>query len=279
MSYKTLFNTPHNLLTKANKKWYPIYLEYAKIVQNEYGITAYKKDESIDIPVGVLSCLLLGPGTSITHGAIKTCSDCQCDIHWVGEDAMIYYATGIDPVTTNENAMKQIEARCNKEKRLDIVRKMFLIRYKDFDVEKLNIKNMMGHEGIMVKNCYEELSDKYKTPWIKRSYNTGGQLDNQDINFAISYANSLLYSVCFSVIISMGFLPSIGFIHNGSMRDFVLDISDIYKKEISLDASFESISRCGKFNMEDIKQKMYRNFENKKILKVVSEDLQKIFDQ
>ena len=44
------------------------YLEHAVIEQEQHSIAAFTPDGRISLPAANLSCLLLGPGTRITHG-------------------------------------------------------------------------------------------------------------------------------------------------------------------------------------------------------------------
>jgi len=38
----------------------------------------------------MLNCVLLGPGTSVTHEAIKVMAAANCNICWVAEDSMMF---------------------------------------------------------------------------------------------------------------------------------------------------------------------------------------------
>lgn len=47
-----------------------LYIEHAIIEQNDTAIVAIKKEGKIPIPIAAMTCLLLGPGTRVTHAAI-----------------------------------------------------------------------------------------------------------------------------------------------------------------------------------------------------------------
>ncbi len=55
-----------------------IYFEHAIIEQDAQSIVAIRKDGRVPIPVAATTCLLLGPGTSITHAAIRTIGENEC---------------------------------------------------------------------------------------------------------------------------------------------------------------------------------------------------------
>ena len=44
-----------------------LYLEHAVIEQNDTAIVAIQKQGRTPIPIAGMTCLLLGPGTSVTH--------------------------------------------------------------------------------------------------------------------------------------------------------------------------------------------------------------------
>jgi len=275
-----LTHVPKKLLTRSDKKWYPFYIDHAKIVQKDYGINSINENGNIvDIPIGLCSSILMGPGTSITHGAISICADCNCLIEWVGENSSIYYATGISPVSSNKNAMNQIKIRCNRKLRLEIVKKLFKIRYKDLDVNSLTIKNMMGIEGHKVRTTYSNLSKTYGVVWRGRKYTHSNYKTSDDINKGISFANSILYSFCKNIIISNGYLPSIGFIHCSSMIDFVLDLADVFKEKYALEVAFESMMRCKTFNMEDLRHRSILKYESDKASKQINNCLHILFEE
>lgn len=86
-----------------------IYLDHAIIEQDSLSIVAVCKDGRIPIPVATTTCLLLGPGTSITHSAMKTIAENGCMVVWCGEDSIRFYAMGIGETRNSQNLLKQAE--------------------------------------------------------------------------------------------------------------------------------------------------------------------------
>ena len=58
------------------------YVEHAIIDQSDSSIVLHRGEENIPVPVSALTCLMLGPGTKITHAAIKTICENGCMIVW-----------------------------------------------------------------------------------------------------------------------------------------------------------------------------------------------------
>ena len=62
-----------------------LYFEHAVVEQDNSSIVVLQKDGKIPVPVSSLTCLLLGPGISVTSAAIKTITENGCLIIWCGE--------------------------------------------------------------------------------------------------------------------------------------------------------------------------------------------------
>lgn len=62
-----------------------LYIEHAIIEQNDTAIVAIRKEGRVPIPIAAMTCLLLGPGVSITHAAIRAICENGCMAIWCGE--------------------------------------------------------------------------------------------------------------------------------------------------------------------------------------------------
>ena len=84
-----------------------IYLEHATIEQEDLSIAVRKKGMRLSLPVSSLTCLMLGPGTSITHAAIKTANENGCMVMWCGEYGARFYAAGHGETRSAKNILLQ----------------------------------------------------------------------------------------------------------------------------------------------------------------------------
>ena len=71
-----------------------LYIEHAIIEQNDAAIVAIQKNGRTPIPIAAMTCLLLGPGTSVTHAAIRAICDNGCMSFCCGERSERFYAAG-----------------------------------------------------------------------------------------------------------------------------------------------------------------------------------------
>lgn len=71
-----------------------LYVERARIEQDQSAIVLLDDTGRVPVPVASLAVLLLGPGTSITHAALTACADNGCSVAICGEAGVRLYASG-----------------------------------------------------------------------------------------------------------------------------------------------------------------------------------------
>src|SRR5690606_39348401 len=79
----------------------------------------------------LLSLLLLGPGTSVTHAAIATMAEAGCLVAWVGEQAVRFYAQGLGETRSSANLLRQARLWAYPDELMRIVRRMYEMRFQD----------------------------------------------------------------------------------------------------------------------------------------------------
>ncbi|MCR4764225.1 MAG: type I-E CRISPR-associated endonuclease Cas1e [Lachnospiraceae bacterium] len=254
-----------------------ISIEKAIIEQEDSSIVIVRDDGNIPIPVSSLTCLLLGPGTSITHAAMKTIADNGCMVVWCGENTGCFYASGMGETRSADNLLLQAKLCMDPEAHMAVVRKMYEIRFPTVPTKTMTLQQIRGMEGIRVKETYKVESKRTGVKWSGRDYKKTEWEDSDDINKALSMSNAILYSVCHAAIVSLGFSPGLGFVHTGKMLSFVYDIADLYKTETTIPAAFEAV-RDAKGNLEE-KVKLYtrQKIAKARILKRVADDIEKLF--
>ncbi len=122
---------------------------------------------------------------------------------------------------------------------------MFQFRFPELDLSDKSLHEMMGMEGIRVKNLYRECANKYGVDWKQRSFRPGALDFSDTTNKIITCCNAALYGVITSIVAALGLSPRVGFIHSGSPLPFVYDIADLYKAEISFDLAFKLTKDMG----------------------------------
>lgn len=234
---------PIAALPQAKDRWTPLYLEHGRVEVDDSSIKWIGADGLVcHLPVASLSCLLVGPGVTVTHAAVKACADSNTPLAWVGEDCLRFYAFGVTPTHDNSNARLHATWWADRKLHTLVGRRMFAMRFPDINVEKYSIKELRGMEGIRVRALYGEYGRRFGVTWKGRDYNTSNWQLSDQINRAVSAANASLYAITYAVCASMGFIPSLGFVHAAGTLPFIYDMADMFKRETSFLAAFETLA-------------------------------------
>lgn len=226
-------------LTRVEDRVSFIYLEHCVVHRDANAITARDENGVIHIPAATLSVLMLGPGTTITQQAMMLLADNGATAIWVGEHGVRYYAHGRSLARSTRLLIAQAAAVSHRQRRLNVARAMYHMRFPGEDTSVLTMQQLRGREGARIRRCYREHSRRTGVPWNGREYDPDDFTGSDPINQALSAAHSCLYGIVHAVIISVGASPGLGFIHTGHERSFVYDIADLYKAEISIPVAFE----------------------------------------
>ena len=158
-----------------------------------------------------------------------------------------------------------------------VVRKMYECRFPTIDLSEYTLQQLRGMEGIRVKQIYKTESKRTGVSWNARKYKTISWEDSDDINKAISYANTILYGICHAAIVTLGFSPGLGFIHTGKMRSFVYDIADLYKADITIPAAFDVVSQSPVDLYGALRRECHKRIRQMRLLQRIPEDISRIF--
>ena len=236
---RLLIKITRDTLPQVKDKYPFIYLERGRLEIDDSSIKWIDCDGNvIRLPVAMLNCLLLGPGTTVTHEAVKVMAASNCGLCWVGEDSLIFYAAGQTPTSDTRNFRRQMLLSADPDKSLKVAARMFARRFPGEKLENKTLHQLMGMEGLRVRQLYEKKAIEYKVGWKGRQF-TPGKFEMGDVtNRILTSANAALYGIICSAVHSMGYSPHIGFIHSGSPLPFVYDMADLYKEELSIDLAF-----------------------------------------
>jgi CRISPR-associated protein Cas1 len=215
-----------------------LYLERCVVNRSESAITVTDRRGTVCVPAAMLGVIVLGPGSNITHRAVELLGDAGASIIWAGERGVRYYAHGRPLTHSSRLLVAQAKAVSNTRSRLDVARRMYMMRFPDEDVSRMTMQQLRGREGARVRTAYRRLSKETGVEWKSRNYDPDDFDAGDTINMAISAANSCLYGMAHCAIVAIGCSPGLGFIHTGREKSFVYDIADLYKTEISLPIAF-----------------------------------------
>jgi CRISPR-associated protein Cas1 len=185
------------------------------------------------LPVGGVACLLLEPGTRISHAAVAMAAKVGTLLLWVGQGGTRLYAAGQPGGARSDRLLYQAQLALDDQARLKVVRKMYALRFEEEAPSRRSIEQIRGIEGNRVKETYKLLAKQYKVKWNGRKYDPQNWMLGDLPNQCISAATAALYGITEAAVLAAGYTPGIGFIHTGKPLSFVYDIADIVKfKEV-----------------------------------------------
>jgi len=267
-----------NMLPQISDRYPFIYLERGRVEIDDSSVKWIDSEGNlVRIPSALLQTVLLGPGTSITHEAVKVLTASNTTVCWVGEDSLLFYAVGTTPTSNTRNLRLQAKLASTDKSRLAIARRMFTFRFPEDDVESKTLSELMGMEGRRVKATYERLATEYGVGWKGRSYVPGkfelGDMTNQ----IITASNAALYALITSSVYHLGYSPHIGFIHSGSPLPFVYDLADLYKEELCIDLAFKlTYEMGGIYNRHTVAEEFRERVIESNLLARIPKDIARI---
>jgi len=207
-------------------------LDGAFVVVDKTGIRTH-------VPVGSIACLMLEPGTRVSHKAAALAARVGTLLVWVGEAGVRLYASGQPGGARSDRLLYQAKLALDDHARLKVVRKMYEIRFGEKPPEHRSVDQLRGIEGARVRKMYQLLAKRYGVEWKQRNYDAeewgSGDLPNR----CLSSATACLYGITEAAVLAAGYAPAVGFIHTGKPLSFIYDIADLVKFDTVVPVAFK----------------------------------------
>ena len=192
------------------------------------------------IPFQSLSMILLGPGSTVSHDALRLMARHGTALVAVGEDGVRCYTAPPLMPDTSDIARRQMRAwGDSQDSRIAIARKMYALRLGEV-LPHQSLDALRGIEGARMKRTYQTLAQRYGITWRGRRYDRSNPLAADIPNQAINHASVAVTSAAVIAVTAVGAIPQLGFIHEHSGEAFALDIADLVRDAILLPAAFTS---------------------------------------
>lgn len=246
------------------------YLEHSKIVKIDDKV-AYTKDFKskefyFSIPYANTAVLLLGPGTSITQGAMHHLVSEGTMIAFTGGDGFPVFAGSLSEYRPTQYCQEWIKkwdninwrlevAKSFQIKRIDLVNTYWPKILKEYDIEnkiincgdifnngllKSNTKeSILGYEANYAKSLYRILSEIFNT-----KFNRKPQLKDDIVNELIDSQNYYAYGISGTVLWTLGIPYAFPVLHGDTRKGaLVFDLADIIKDSFLLPLAFISAEK------------------------------------
>ena len=228
------------------------------------------------IPAGSVACLMLEPGSRVSHAAVALASRVGCLLVWVGDAGVRLYASGQPGGARADRLLYQARLALDDDARLKVVRKMYSLRFKEEAPERRSVEQLRGIEGVRVRKMYELLARQYNVTWRHRNYDYN-EWESGDIpNRCLSSATACLYGICEAAILAAGYAPAVGFIHTGKPQSFVYDIADIFKFETVVPVAFRIASKKPSNPERDVRLACREVFRQTKLLERIIPKIEEV---
>ena len=206
-------------------------LDGAFVLVDENGIRTH-------IPIGGLACVMLEPGTRISHMAVVLAARAGTLLIWVGEAGVRLYAAGQPGGARADRLLLQARLARDEDARLRVVRKIYALRFNEDAPARRSVDQLRGIEGARVRETYRLLAQRHGVRWDGRRYDPTEWDASDVVNRCLSAATAALYGITEAAVLAAGYAPAIGFLHTGKPQSFVYDIADILKFDTVVPEAF-----------------------------------------
>jgi CRISP-associated protein Cas1 len=210
-------------------------LDGAFVLVDENGVRLH-------IPIGGLACLMLEPGTRVSHAAVALAARAGTLLIWVGEAGVRLYAAGQPGGARSDRLLYQARVALDDEARLRVVRRMYTMRFGEEPPARRSVEQLRGIEGARVREMYKALAARHGVRWDGRRYDPADWNEADLVNRCLSAATAALYGITEAAVLAAGYAPAIGFLHSGKPQSFVYDIADLFKFDTVVPEAFRVVA-------------------------------------
>jgi len=231
-----------------------LYLEHAQVVQDRTGVWAIREGEPgidgqrspngpdkehVQIPVGGICVVMLGPGTSVTQPAMTSMANSGATVMFTGGGGVPAYASAVPLTSSARWAQAQARMWASDTSLLNAAHHLYLTRFPAFPTgAAITLNAMRGLEGRMVRDAYQTCARNAGQRYFKRDPTA-----DDPVNTSLNVANGILYGCAASACATLAVNPALGIIHRGNARALLFDLADVYKTTISIPAAFRAASQ------------------------------------
>lgn len=206
------------------------------------------------IPHQSILLVMLGPGSTVSHDALRLLARHGAGLAAVGDDGVrLYTAPPLMPDFSNL-ARRQTELWADANRgRLDVARRMYAFRLQEI-LPHRDIAVLRGIEGARVKALYANLAQRHGIKCNGRRYDRANPLAADLPNQAINHAASAVEGAAAIAVTATATIPQLGFIHEDSGQSFVLDIADLFRDDVTVPCAFRAVAAQKKAPGESIER-------------------------
>jgi CRISPR-associated protein Cas1 len=192
------------------------------------------------VPHQAVSLILLGPGSTVSHDALRLLARHNTGLAAIGEDGVRFYTA--QPLLPDHSALGRAQARAwadEKGARMVVARRMYAWRLGEV-LPHRDIAVLRGIEGARVKEIYRLIAERMGLRWNGRRYDRSDPLAADGPNQAINHAASAVEGAAAIAVAATAPIPQLGFIHEDSGQSFVLDVADLFRDTVIISGRYNA---------------------------------------
>lgn len=193
------------------------------------------------IPFQGVSCIVLEPGTTVSHDALRLLARHGTGLVAVGEGGVRMYASMPFGAHASARARQHATAWADPAQRTALVLRMYAWRFGGEVLPATDLNALRGIEGSRMKATYTRLAQQFGVPWSGRRYDRQNPDQTDPVNMAINHAASAVEAAAMVAVAVTGAVPQLGFIHEDAGIAFVLDVADLFRDTVTLPVAFGAV--------------------------------------
>jgi CRISP-associated protein Cas1 len=235
------------------------------------------------IPFQAVSAILLEPGTTVSHDALRLLARHGTALVVCGEDGVRLYASLPSGTDESARARAQVRAWSDEKQRLAIARRMYAWRLGEV-LAASDISVLRGIEGSRVKTMYRNLAQQYDIHWSGRRYDRDDPEATDRVNQALNHASTAVRAAAMVAVAATSTIPQLGFIHEDSAKSFCLDIADLFRDDVALHAAFTAVKQWERSNKSEplerhARRTAGRQLQQKQVIPAMIDRIEQLFGE
>ena len=234
------------------------------------------------IPLQGVSMILLGPGSTVSHDALRLLAYARTALAAVGEDGVRLYTA--PPLIPDRSGLARRQARlwADDAERIAVARRMYAWRLGEvFPHRSLDV--LRGIEGARMKESYRLHAQRARIEWRGRRYDRADPGAADLPNQALNHASSAVEGAAAIAVAATATIPQLGFIHEDPGQSFVLDIADLHRDSITIPCAFRAAKRVAERPDENIERLTRRltgeTFAREHVIPAMIERIKSLFEE
>lgn len=205
------------------------------------------------IPLQGVSIILLGPGSTVSHDALRLLAHARTALAAVGEDGVRLYTA--PPMIPDRSSLARLQARiwADDDLRIMTARRMYALRLGEV-LPHRDLNVLRGIEGARMKETYALQAQRIGIRWQGRRYDRADPMSADLPNQALNHAASAVEAAAAIAVCATATIPQLGFIHEDPGQSFVLDVADLYRDTVTIPCAFKAARLVAERPSENIER-------------------------